>query len=122
MSADAKLDAFEHLLDELSGRLADFLTRAEHRDQQHDGASEAAATALADLVKVLKARGNTQELAGLVRAVQAMKVEPHFHVPPAQVVVQPAPAEDVTWEVRVQGQNGAPDRHMTITKTTNRRT
>lgn len=126
MNADQKLQAFETLMGEVSGALADAVTALQQRSE--DSSLNDIASSLADVVEALEKR---QPIDDMVAALKALRIEaPTVNVTvsptPIQNVIQPAPVQveimpsdtkGAIWEVTVPGRYGAPDRVMTIKRT-----
>lgn len=126
MTAEQKLEAFEALMNEASGAIADMAETIKAGQGTHD---EIAAT-LADMAAALESR---KPLDDLIAAVKALRIQPAVNVKneitvsptPIQNIVQPAeihfmPAPEsrgATWEIRIPSHFNGPDRVMTIKRT-----
>lgn len=118
MNTDAKLQAFEELLNEVSGGLADMVKAMQ--DVGANNPHDAIANGIADLLKLLEKRGRG-DLGELVKEVRALRETPpqvSVNVLPAPVHFMPALQHSEQWSVVIKGVYGAPDREMQITKTT----
>ena len=97
MSAEAKLDSFEALIDEVSSALSDLAASAQERNTT---ASEMVA-ALVDMVSAMEARKHDDKpMADLIAAVKAIRIElPAVAAPVVtvknQINVNPTPIECV---------------------------
>lgn len=127
MTAEQKLEAFEALMNEASGAIADMAETIKAGQGTHD---EIAAT-LADMAAALESR-KALPFDELIAAVKALRITPAVNIKneitvsptPIQNIVQsaeirfmPAPeSTGATWEVRIPSHFNGPDRVMTIKK------
>ena len=126
MTPEQKLEAFETLMGEVSGALADVVVALQ--TQSEKSGMDEVGSALADIVAALE---KPQPVQDIVAALKALRIEaPVVNVTvsptPIQNVIQPAPVtveimqadnKGATWEVTIPGRYGAPERVMIIKRT-----
>lgn len=93
MNADEKLNAFEELLNEMSGGLADLVQTM--KDRSGDGAMEEVSSTLVEMLAVMQKARTSVDLSEVVAAIKAIRMT----APSVQVA---APDVHVTHEVTVQ--------------------
>jgi hypothetical protein len=86
MTADAKLEAFQELLTEVSGSIADIVQSME----SHGQANDQTASALTDIAAALDAAAAGKPLEEIVKAIKGLKLE----APVVNVQVHPTAIEN----------------------------
>lgn len=117
MTADEKLAAFELLLGELSGAIADLVAGMQARNEL--GIDEESSGALVDIASTLE-KWREQPLDKLTEAVKGLRIQSpavNVTVKPAEVHIMPADNKGATWEVTIPDRYGREDRVMTIKRT-----
>lgn len=130
MTPEKKLEAFESLLNELSGGLADVVEAM--KDKSEAGAMEEISATLVDMKEVIEAATKSKSYDGMVAAIKAIRIQSSavtVNVSPTPITVEavlppsPAPivhflpdpsAKGATWEVTVPGRYGEGNRTMII--------
>lgn len=130
MTPDQKLDAFESLLNELSGGLADVVEAMKEKSEA--GAMEEISATLVDMKEIIEAATKSKSYDGMVAAIKAIRIQSTVNVSPTPITVEavlppsPAPivhflpdpsAKGATWEVTVPGRYGEGNRTMIIKRT-----
>lgn len=117
MTTDEKLQAFEGLLNEVSGALADLVAAAQ--DKRENTSLDEISNSLTDICVAIEARAKGQPLAELTAALKGLRIE----APAVNVIVQPTKIQimtpdnkGATWEVCIPDKYGGSDRVMTIKK------
>ena len=97
MDADQKLEAFETLMTEVSGALADVVSAMQ--DKSDNDALDAISGSLADMVSAMEKRSSTPigELIAAIKSLRlaapAVNVTPNIQVSPTPVQIMPAPVQ-----------------------------
>ena len=113
MTADDKIQAFEGLINEASGAMADIV--ADMQAKSESGLAEEMSGALVDIASTLQQLNDkfTDAIKGLRIEAPAVNVT----VQPAKVQIIPADTKGATWEVTIPDRYGREDRVMTIKRT-----
>ena len=125
MTPEQKLEAFETLMGEVSGALADVVSALQQ--QNESTALDEIASALADMALALEKRQPVQDIVAAIKAlrleapvvnvtVSPTPIQNLIHPAPVKVEIMPADNTGATWEISLPGGYGAPARVMTITR------
>lgn len=91
---EQKLQAFEALMSELSGALADIVVAMQAKK---DGTDEISAT-LVDLVSAIESQSAGKSIESIAQAIKAIRIE----APPVTVNVSPTPIQNIVQPATVQ--------------------
>ena len=117
MTADDKVAAFELLMGEVSGAIADLVAGIQAREEA--GTVDEMRGALVDIAATLE-QWREQPLDKLVEAIKGLRVEApavNVTVLPAKVQIIQSDTKGATWEVTIPDRYGREDRVMTIKRT-----